>query len=1262
MAGLGWHVALAVLTAVLLGAGASSAFAQTITVPPTTQPLPASQFQGGDGDQDNPSPDPNMWIDWQGLQVDGRVSHTSDPQTNDNVFTGGSKELEPDRWGITTEPGGATPGKTNVLDIYRALDHPPSGQVFLYLAFTRFKGDGQAFVTFELNQDARLWTNSSGASIPCRTTGDLLISFDDNSNGNGAEVEIDRWVTDASDASSGCATRGHLVPASGLTPNVDVQASFNYSSPINNYLPGFLPLGTGTIPTVQFGETAVNLTSALGDLGNPCGVFHSTWMHSRSSLSDTSEMQDYVAPQRFAVATCPAAPALSTTASGSVHRTKYRKQRMPRRQKLGAPAPIFDVAHISGVDPTGTITFNLYGPDDASCTRPPVFTSSSTVLGNGDYQSGSFTPTTAGTYRWVAVYSGDDNNLKTATKCGDPAETIVISPASPSLSTTASGPTRKLARRSPRRPHKPHVVHLHTARADQPIYDTATLQNGFNPTGTITFRLYGPDDSGCSGTPTFTSTVPVSGNGTYTSEPFTPTRAGIYRWVADYSGDHNNSSAGPTACAEANETTVISPAQPKVVTVASGAVTVGSPISDSATLSDGAHPTGTITFKVYGPGDSSCTGSPADTSTVTVTGNRTYMSNAFTPSAAGTYRWIATYSGDDDNDGAATSCNDEGESVVVAHPVVQPALTTTASSPAPVGSAIRDTAHLSDGATPTGTITFEVFGPNDTSCAQPPAASSTVAVDGNGDYMSDAFTPTEVGTYRWVTYYSGDDSNHPAATTCSDTAETVTASKAQPSMRTLASHGVVGRSIHDSAILTDGSNPTGKITFQLYPAGDSVCSDTPVFSAEETVVGNGFYRSPSFRPAHAGTYQWIATYSGDHNNQSATTGCGDEPAVVLPHQPLLATSASPTPPTGKGRRARSAGLSIYDSATLRFGFSPTGGITFALYGPSDPTCTRTPVFVNATTVTGNGVYDSERYTPTASGTYRWVAVYSGDANNLAAGPTRCDDAAEQVTVTLPAQPQLVTSASASVTLGAAVDDTAYLSGGSNPAGTITFKLHGPSDPSCTAPPVFTSTVSVSGNGSYTSESFVPVQPGPYRWVASYSGDPANHGAGPTGCGDPGESVTARPPSITPVVPTLSTAVSPPPEPGGTLYDTATLAGGADPGGTITFTLYGPNDTSCSAAPVFATTAPVSGNGTYRSAAFDVPIPGSYRWVATYSGDAMNTAAGPTTCGDAAESVDVATAPGPNPDVGGITVTRPKTRPAKPRPKSPRRRRRAGFTG
>jgi hypothetical protein len=1235
------------LVACAAGVAAWTAFAQGLVVPGTTNPLPGSQFQGGDGNQDNVP----ALIDWQGMQADGQVGHTSDPNAQDNIFTQGSKELEPGAWVIGTSNGGATPASGNVRDIFRAFQHPAGGDAFVYLGFTRAASNGTIYVTFELNQDARTWQNSAGFEIPCRTTGDILISFTDQ--GNGVQVEVQRWVTDTQ-AANGCATTGRLVAAT-LQPNVSVQGAFNTDSVITNYLPGFYGV---SIPRLQFGEAAVNLTKVLSDFPDRCAVFGSTWMHSRSSLSDTADMKDYVAPEPFHIRTCKEQPNLRSSASGVVSRKARGKHRLRRHKVLTRAATISDTATLSnGDNPTGTITFKLFGPNNDDCSGSPVFTDTSAVAGNGSYQSGAFALTAPGTYRWVVEYSGDNNNERAGpTKCGEDTETVTVSKASPTLTSQTSGPTHlERIGVGPRRRHRSRVERVHVVRATQPVIDTATLAGGIAPTGTITFRLYGPGNSDCSGDPIFTSHVTVDGNGPYNSAPFTPEHAGIYRWTVEYSGDGFNNGAGPTQCGLASETFDVNKATPTIVTVASQAVEVGNPITDNATLSRGANPTGTITFKVYGPDNADCSGDPAHTSTVDVNrGNDTYTSHPFTPNEAGIYRWVAEYSGDSDNEGASTSCNDSGENVRVGKPPpAQPTLTTTASAGAPAGSLIHDTAHLAGGDNPTGAIIFRVYGPSNSNCSEPPAHISSVEVSGDNDYTS-SFRPTEAGIYRWVAEYSGDDHNQPAGpSACNDPAETVTVTKATPAIRTRASAvAPIGSAVHDRARLTRGSAPTGHITFELFGPNDATCSGTPVFTMNQNVNGNGRYRSSGFVPQQAGLYHWVATYSGDDNNERVATGCGDphENVSILQREPRLTTSASPPANLRKGRRAQSAGRSIYDSATLHNSFSATGFITFELFGPNDSTCSGTPIFTTATEVNGDGVYNSESFVPTASGTYRWVATYSGDGNNRRVGPTGCGEDSEHVQILIPATPELTSSASEAVTLGGAIHDTAHLSGGSTPTGHITFHLFGPNNDDCSGDPVFTSTVNVNGNDDYDSASFTPTKAGVYHWVVEYSGDHQNHGAGPTACGDTAEISFVRPPVIVPVTPTFATTASASTGLGAPIHDVAHLSDGVSPFGTITFSLFGPDDTTCSRAPAFTTTVAVDGNGDYRSADFVPGAQGTYRWVVTYSGDAMNNGVGPTACGEATETVVVSGSVSPDVRPPGPNVPTPPLPPPKPKPK------------
>jgi hypothetical protein len=567
------------------------------------------------------------------------------------------------------------------------------------------------------------------------------------------------------------------------------RSTANRPSPTS--LPGYY---TGTVPELNFGEAAINLSSVDADLGEPCLTFASAWAHSRSSsASEDADLKDYVAPRPIKLLTCRASPHISSAASGSVTSSALRAHRALRHSKLSPStpvgAPLYDVAHLTGgADPTGAITFKLYGPNDTTCSRPPIFEFDAQAKGEGFYRSGDFTTTATGTYHWVVDYRGDINNLPAGpTPCGDEEETVAVSPATPSLSSQASGLQRRLAAGQVRS----------FARAAQQIHDTAKLDGGVAPTGTISFTLYGPNDSTCSGGHIFTSDVPVSGNGEYKSASFPPPSAGMYRWVVRYSGDANNDDAGPTACGDETETVTISPAQPMISTVASSSVPQGGAISDTATLSGGADPTGTLTFDAYGPDDESCAGTPADSSTVAVTGHGDYVSRDFTPSAPGTYRWVAHYSGDVNNSPVGTGCRDSGEAVVVTPvaPPTQPTLSSVASPMgAPAGSAVHDKAELSNGSDPTGTITFRLYGPNDETCSGAAIFTSSAVVSGNGAYASASFPGTAVGTYHWVVSYSGDDHNRPAGpTACGEVGENVIISPANPAITTTASAGVTAR-------------------------------------------------------------------------------------------------------------------------------------------------------------------------------------------------------------------------------------------------------------------------------------------------------------------------------------------------------------------------------------------------------------------------------------------------------------------------------------
>jgi hypothetical protein len=228
----------------------------------------------------------------------------------------------------------------------------------------------------------------------------------------------------------------------------------------------------------------------------------------------------------------PAQPAITTTAvAGPVD--------------LGDP--ISDVAHLSGTatDPDGsaadgTITFNLYGPDDATCSGAAVFTSTATVSGDGDYNSGDFTPTAPGVYRWIASYDGDSpNTLGVSGACNDEGEASTVNQDQPTLTTNQSWTPQDST--------------------------TIVAPAGGALSGTASFALY--ESADCSGVAVYSQNVAVSGATPQTVSTTNPGSSGggytgsasgttNYSWQVSYDSDNGGQADIPASCVEVTTLTI----------------------------------------------------------------------------------------------------------------------------------------------------------------------------------------------------------------------------------------------------------------------------------------------------------------------------------------------------------------------------------------------------------------------------------------------------------------------------------------------------------------------------------------------------------------------------------------------------------------------------------------------------------------------------------------------------------------------------------
>ena len=327
--------------------------------------------------------------------------------------------------------------------------------------------------------------------------------------------------------------------------------------------------------------------------------------------------------------------------------------------------------------PTGTVTFRD-GASTMSCESGSVSFNGSTATCKATYAS----VTGGSPHAITAVYSGDSNYLGSTSNEVDQT----VNKANPTLSLAqSSAPSAGSGTAG-------------TAISASSITATLAASSGATASGTISFVYFqqATAPTTCTGGTTIGTGITASGNGTYhPSVGFTPTVAGNYWLFASYSGDSNNNGANSACPPGTVQEVVVAKASPTLSLVQSSAPrassgTVGNPISASsitATLasSSGSNAGGSITFTYFqqATAPNPCTSGGTAIGTASVSGNGSYNPNAgFTPSVAGTYWLYASYSGDADNNSAASFCDGSmtaSQEIIVTAP---PALTYSATGTA----------------------------------------------------------------------------------------------------------------------------------------------------------------------------------------------------------------------------------------------------------------------------------------------------------------------------------------------------------------------------------------------------------------------------------------------------------------------------------------------------------------------------------------------------------------------------------------------------
>jgi hypothetical protein len=983
---------------------------------------------------------------------------------------------------------------------------------------------------------------------------------------------------------------------------------------------------SGSISQDMFDQGAVDGLGHLFVSNNNGNLAFVDYSQSPSRLiAGTSTAPSYVYDQFETTAMDDVAPLVG--AGGPL---EVNTQALPSSATVGQP--LQDSVQVLNAQAGGTVQFELFGPGDSGCTvssGEPVYASPAISYNQVTVQSPVFSPTApeaTGTYEWLVTYSNSAAGQSQNSGCGK--EPVVVS--GPQLATTPSPKT---------------------ATVGQLLKDTATVTGlPVGQAASVSFALY--QGGSCTGQPVFRSGGSVVA-GTATSGSYTVNSAGPYQWTATLT--YGNLGATVQSGCGSEPVTVM--AAPTLSTIPQGsqvsssesgwAAPFDATVADQATITGGYNLTGQmVTFKLFD--NASCSGSPVLTSQGQISSAGIAASASYVVNQAGTWEWTASYGGDQYNKAASSACGAEPVQVAQAVPTI-----TTITAPGAsvvVGSQIRDQANVSNASngqpnSASGSVTFNLYGAQDASCANPPVATSlgglSVGQPSSVAY-SQPYTVTQVGTYHWMDKYNGDSNDQGATSPCSAEPVQVTQATVQMTTNPLPGPSVaVGTSISDEAEVTGGYLPAAggaTVTFNLY--SNSSCTGSPVLTSTGQLNAGGSATSLSYQPQLAGvTYYWQDTYNGNSDNKALTGACG-EPVVVQQVTPQITTSQV-TPIVSAN------GNVVSDSAQLG-GFFPDprgqgdGQLIFGLFadqgclvsesGPGLIATATAPVAYDSATGQYGATVNQTLSAPLPPGTYYWQVSFLGSANDAQVTST----CGEPLVVEPNTEEPLTTQQTpATAAVGTPISDTATISRlAENPAqvpttDTMTFQVVSscPATPN-TAPAAgtvlfnlgsFPVTITAQGTGYVGTAATnppslpVPSAAGTYYWNVSFSGDAYNA---------PVSNQCGEPVVLGPTTATITTTPSPGGAVGTTLTDTASLSGLFDPASSdrVDFSLF--SDSSCSAGALVQDLGSVS-LGSPSNGVWTVQSPGgakpsvaqTYYWGVTFTPaeDANNP--GTTVCGE-----------------------------------------------
>jgi hypothetical protein len=368
------------------------------------------------------------------------------------------------------------------------------------------------------------------------------------------------------------------------------------------------------------------------------------------------------------------------------------------------------------------------------------------------------------------------------------------------------------------------------------------------------------------------------------------------------------------------------------------------------------------------------------------------------------------------------------------------------------------------------------------------------------------------------------------------------------------------------------------------------CDRTPAWTGTLRTNGSGTYTTPAVKLEKPGWYVYQHVVPGDAGHVGLTTPCDDEKErVEVEVQPKVTTVVS--------EQKVVPGTKVFDRVLVEGLAGEKVTVQASLYGPfASPAairCDTLPIWSGTLDVAVDGEVRTEDVTLTVPGYYTYrESIEAGEL--VRATETECGEVSETTVVT--GTPKVTTEVSEQqVRPGGTVSDKVVVTGLGALAADVQVRLYGPFATRgairCTGAPAWKGTVSVKGDGTYTTAPARIDRVGFYVFRESITAT-EQHAAFTGRCGEASETTVAR------AAPTVTTVASHEVVlPGATVFDRVRVEGLGRSAAKVEVELFGPfasrDAIRCTGAAAWRTSFSAKGDGTYRTPATRLERVGLY---------------------------------------------------------------------